>query len=568
MGPFEFPDKTGVFPAITLKSGLIYHETIEAKQLAFHDDATKYRAVVGQVGSGKSAMASAEAFFHSYYYKDNVGFIIMRSKPQMSIAALPSFEEVVPHKLIWRKSEDNWLILNQFGDKFMNKEGGWNMPKKSQERKLEEIGGLSRIVFTSFTGTTEALTKWASGNIGWFMIDQAEMANARIYKKLAERMRKVPSGRQAWFVANPREDVPEQSTWLWQRFSPESPHQLRLHSYHEMTTFDNATNLPQDFIDGLEVILDDDEFARMVSGDKDKYGMTDAIFSEFNRITHVVPHKDPPSNWEKGIGLDIGLREATAFVQVARMPSGDFYIYDEYQEPGIASIHAKEIVRRRTAAHKLFVIDPTAVNREYISNTRKVDEFIRFGLPFFPGARDVMAGVNRIREYLQWSDDRVNPWTDQKGSPRLFISDRCQMLIEQIELYRYEEQKTHIGYANRPEKPRKYKDHLVDAMRFILMVMSVPLSPTSESYLGEYSTPENPYAPKSDPDVTYNEEGQPDFTPLFAKAKQPQGNRGIIFPRNKSTMSVPSNDQFGVSPFTNGQKQIKKLYTNAWMERS
>lgn len=567
MGPYEYPDKSGTFPVITLKSGLIYHETIEEKQQVFHDDPTKYRAVVGQVGSGKSAMASAEAFFHSFFYRDNLGFIIMRSKPQMSIAALPSFEEVVPHNLIWRKSEDNWLILNQYGDTFMQ-EGGWNMPKKSQERKLEEIGGLSRIVFTSFTGTVDALTKWASGNIGWFMIDQAEMANAKIYKKLAERLRKVPSARQGWFVANPREDVPEQSTWLWQRFSPDSPHQLRLHSYHEMTTFDNASNLPKDFIDGLEVVLEEDEFARMVSGNKDKYGMTDAIFSEFNRITHVVPHKDPPQSWEKGIGLDIGLREATAFIQIARMPTGEFYIYDEYQEPGIASIHAKEIVRRKTPQHKLFVIDPTAVNREYISGVRKVDEFIRFGLPFYAGPRDVMAGVNRIREYMQFVDDRENPWTKQKGSPRLFISDRCQMLIEQIELYRYEEQKTHIGFANRPEKPRKYKDHLVDALRFILMVMSVPLSPTSELQQGDFSVPVNPYAPASNDEVIFDEKGKPDFTPLFEKAKKPQGQGGILYPRNnQSTSSTPS-DHFGVSPFVSGQKRIKKLYTNAWMERS
>lgn len=566
MGPYEFPDGSGTFPAITLKSGDIYHKTIKDKQRAFHKDDTKYRAVVGQVGSGKSAMASAEAFYHSYFYRDNMGFIIMESKPQMGLAALPSFEEVVPHDLIWRKSEDNWLILNQFGDKFME-EGGSRMPKKHQEKKLEEIGGLSRIVFTSFTGTTAALGKWASGNIGWFFIDQAERANAKIHKKLAERMRKRPSHRQAWFVANPREDVPEQSTWLWQRFCPESPHQLRMHSYHEMTTFDNASNLPSDFIDGLEVLLDDDEFARMVSGDKEKYGMTDAIFSDFNRVTHVVPHKDPPSSWEKGIGLDIGLRQ-TAFVQLARMPSGDFYVYDEYQEPGIASIHAKEIVRRKTPTHKLFVVDPTAVNREYISNTRKIDEFIRFGLPFFPGARDVPAGVNRIREYFQWIDDHENPWTKQKGSPRLFISDRCHMLIEQIELYRYEEQKTHTSFVNPPEKPRKYKDHLVDALRYILMVMSIPLSPTSELTPGDFSGKVNPLAPVKDDDVTYNTDGKPDFSPLFEKAKKPQGHQGgVLYPRNNKSTDTPS-DQFGVSPFSSGQKQIKRLYTNAWMERS
>ena len=49
----------------------------------------------------------------------------------------------------------------------------------------------------------------------------------------------------------------------------------------------------------------------------------------------------------------------------------------------------------------------------------------------------------------------------------------------QIQAFRYEELKTNAGFQNKPEKFRKYKDHLVDASQFIMMLMTIPMSEQS-----------------------------------------------------------------------------------------
>lgn len=521
MGPKKCPDDKIKLPVIKLRNGKKYHQSIEPPQQGFHDDENKFRAIVGQVGSGKSACASAEAIYHSYCYRDNVGFILMESEPQMTIAAIPSFKEVCPRSLIWRKNEGDgvfWL-LNYYGCQYL-KTFGKGKPKKVQEAYLEEIGGLSLVVFTSFQGTVKALRKWASGNIGWYMIDQAEMAGSpRIYQALNERLRRDPSGRQAWFVANLREDIPIESDWLWQRFHEDSPDQLKWHSYHEMRTSDNASNLPEDFTEGMKITFDEDQYARMVSGDTDKFGMSKAAFPDFNLITHVIPHQDPPGSWDKGIGLDVGLNNPTAFVQCARLPSGELYIYDEYEESeGVASEHAREICNRRTPSHKYFAIDATAYNRSAIDKRKIVDEYLRFQLPFQPAVRDVPAGVNRMREYMKFNDGLRNPFTQQTGSPSFFVSSRCQRLISQLQKYRGEESKTHIGFSNAPEKFRKWDDHLVDATRFIVMLMSVARSVTSDVHPIETRA----FAPDVKPDkIQHNERGEIIVSNIWEEALKP-----------------------------------------------
>lgn len=473
-------------PSIVFDNGEVYSKSILRQQQQFHNDMSKFRAVVGQVGCGKSAMASAEVLYHSYMYANNIGFILMKSMRQMDVAAVRSFEEILPRDLLWRKSKEHVVMLNRFGEEFL-KDGGDKLPKRQQEDKLAEIGGLSTIVYTSFEGTREALKKWASASIGWYMIDQAEESDVKLYKMLLHRLRKVPSGRQAWFIANLREDLPIENLWFYKLSHPGSPDRLSTHSYMEMDTHMNETNLPQDFLDSLKEGLDEREYAHYVSGDKEKIGMSKVVFTEFSPVTHVIPHVDPPDSWVKGIGLDVGLSNPTAFVQVAKLPTGELYVFDEFlyvfdefKERGeVSSYYAKQILARRTPNHRLFAIDPTAGNRNRVTGTSEIDEYNRWGLPFQPATRDVMAGVDRLCEYMKFNPARINPWTKQLGGTMLYISDKCQELIREIEQYRYEEAKS-LGFSNEPERVRDYDNHLVAALRYIVMLMSVALTPASD----------------------------------------------------------------------------------------
>lgn len=466
------------FPTLRFKTtGLRYHESQTEHQAEFHENTAKFRAAQAAIGSGKSAMGTVEALRHSWYYRRNFGFIIRKTNPQMEISAIPDLLDLTPSWMIrsWSKQNKVLELLNQYGWDFMLKKGRF-LKKKQAEAALDDIGGTSRIVFTSFEGTAEALNKWESSSIGWYMIDQAEWANAEIYGMLNHRMRRAPSQRRAWFLANFRKDIPVEMEWLWRLFSEDSTEYRKNHWYTSaMTTESNAQNTPADWSESLKDTMTEEEQARYLEGDINKMSMTLQVFDEFSREVHMIDHVEPPIHWAKGIGLDPGINNPTAFIEAAFSPAGDVYVYNEYeQNKRIISELATVLLLLKTPQHLYWFIDATGGNINQITGTSVLEEFRAYGLPFEQAPRSVPAGVLRIKEYLKVDHKHRNPFTGELGSPRLLISKKCPGLAEQLLLYRVDEPKT-ISLKNQTEKFRQLKDHRVDGLRFLLTGATNPI---------------------------------------------------------------------------------------------
>ena len=468
------------FPEIRFKkTGLVYQETITEKQRVFHENPSKFRAVQAMVGAGKSAMATIEAFRHSWFYRSNFGFIIRKSIPQANISAIPDLMDVCPRWMIvsWNKTDKSLELLNQYGYEFL-KAGGESLKKGERYDVLQEIGGTSQIIFTSFEGTVDALEKWASSNLGWYFIDQAEQANEAIYVKLNERMRRMPSARQAWMIANFSPDIPQQAGWLWRFFSEDSEEHRENHWYtDDMPTDANKANLPPDYKATMKQTMHPEDYARLVTGEQSEMQMSKAVFPGFSQDVNVIEHQESPPHWCRGIGLDPGLSNPTAFVECAFSPNGDVYVYNEYEEKN-RSVSQEAMVLRNliTPQHSFFFMDAIdGAKRNKVTMTSLQAEYIAHGIPFELAPREVLPGVQRMQEYFRVDPDRIHPFTGKRGAPRLLISERCPRLIRAILLYRFEERKTHTLLANEPEKFRKWQDHLVDALRFLLTGVLLPI---------------------------------------------------------------------------------------------
>lgn len=525
--PYE-PDPIDVvvpFPEIRFKkTGLIYQQSITEHQQAWHADESKFRAVQAMIGAGKSAMATIESFRHSWYYRANFGFIIRKTIPQANMSAIPDLMDVCPRWMIigWNKTDKQLELLNQYGYKFL-KEGGQDLKKGEQYEWLQEIGGISTIIFTSFEGTVEALEKWASSNLGWYFIDQAEQADDSIYVKLNERMRRMPSARQAWFIANFHREIPQKSGWLWRFFSEESPEHRQNHSYvDDMPTDANKKNLPPDYKATLKQTMHPDDYARLVSGEKDKMKMSLSVFPEFSAEIHEIDHRDPPTHWYRGIGLDPGLSNPTGIIEAAFSPNGDVYVYNEYEEKNHSVADECTLLKNWiTPQHVFFFMDQNdGRKRSKITMTTLQAEYIALGIPFHLAPNEVWAGVQRIKEYFKFDPKRVHPFTGKMGAPRLLISRRCVKFKRAIQLYRFDEAKTHIGFQNPPEKFRKYGDHLVDAFRFLLTGATLPVG--AEQDVGSYA-PANA-SRKSEGPITqlqHNSQGGLEFMNVIRTARQP-----------------------------------------------
>ena len=469
------------FPKIRFKStGLIYQESINEKQKLFHETKVKFRAVQAAVGSGKTVMANIEALRHSWRFRNNLGFIVRQTLPQAQISSIPDLEEVTPAWMIrrWNSQDKIMRVLNQYGYNFIRNEGGHRLGPTKLFEALDDMGGMSTIVFTSFVGTIDALNKWDSANLGWFFIDQAEKANFAINKALIRRMRRVHSARQAWYIANFRADEPYEDSWLWRYFSDDSPEKKRNHWYmSEMPTIGNIGNVTDDYIEAIKDTHTEAEIAQYLEGDIDKLEVSNAVFTEFSHEHNVLDeHIEPKDEWVKGIGLDPGLHNPCAFVQAAILPTGEFYFYSEYEETQkLISEIAYQIIIVKTPNHRHFFIDATGNNRNQVTGTSPLDELVGWGLPFEEAPRPVMPRVMRMKEYMKYDPNHINPFTGKKGSPRFFVSPKCPLLRRAIGSYRYEQHKTHTTRQNAPEKFEQHNDHLPDAAGFLLYGVTLPM---------------------------------------------------------------------------------------------
>lgn len=475
-------NQSGIPIKITMPNGKMYHESVEEFQREFHNCGDKFRWLGGGVGGGKSAAATVEALIHSWCYPNNYGFILRKTFPELRLSAIKDFYEITPS---WMIVEDNrqehWVdVLNYEGfdyyDTFIDDVEARKMRKRDYLQGLRDIHGTSRIEFISFEGTEAAEQKFRSANIGWYMIEQAEEASPIIYDRLNERLRRVPSGRQAWFISNP-----DGKDWLWDFFSPDSPIKRDGHTLFEVELSDNS-NLPDDFHETLKDTYTEEDYARLVEG---SFAVaTDAVFPEFSLDMHLIPHFEPPDEWEKCFSLDHGLDNPTAALHITKWPSGIVYIYSEYYEnEKYIAQHAAALMPTLTPEHRIKTIDPTCVNRTPFSGQTIIGEYARAGIHFIPGVRDMNVGINRIKEYLKFDPDLKHPITGEMGSPRLLISDRCLILPKEFQRLKWDTVKTDRGAKNRPEKPKDFFDHLIAALRWGLLAFTPYRS--SKSYVSE-----------------------------------------------------------------------------------
>ena len=476
------------FPRIILDNGANYFANMNAKQRLFHTCSDKFRWLGGGVGGGKSVAGLVEALRHSWHFPNNYGFILRKTFPELRTSAIKDFKAVCPDCMIYRENHnEHWVdVLNEVGYEFMYKLGGQDMPKRQQERELYRRKGTSRIEFISFEGTLDAEKKFRSANLGWYFIEQAESASVHVYNALNQRLRRVPSGRQAWFVSNP-----DGRDWLWYMFHESSPDKREGHTHIPVELHDN-TALPADYDETLKDTYTADDYERFVKGSHDV--SVDAVFPEFSRTHHVVDHFDPPHEWKKAVGLDPGIANPTAFILAAKFPpphDNIIYFYHEYQERDqVVSTHAHALLPFLTPSFECFAIDPDSKKRDRVHADTVIGEYNMLGIPFQSSSRDISAGVNRMKEYMRYDAMLENPVTGRLGSPRFLVSERCPLLIEQILQYRKAEQKTGRGFVNPPEKFRDYNDHLVCAVRYLLVRWMRALSVKSDIKGFEQSRPQ------------------------------------------------------------------------------
>lgn len=356
----------------------------------------------------------------------------------------------------------------------------------------------SQVVF-SHLDDLQSLTNM---NLSGFWIDQAEEVPEEAFDYLVGRCRRRKGLTGAPITERPKIITfnPNGHDWIWRRFhkhiDADGKPLANVDDYELVmaTTLENQDNLPEDYLKSI-LSAPEEWKKRFVEGSFDVYA--GQIFHEFNKQIHVVPHDKQfaiPATWERFRAIDHGQNNPTACLFCAVDFDGNMWVYQEYSRPSdtvsnhIRYIKDKSLVPTTGGQmipddYTYTVIDPSthAKTREKDGYRFSVaDEYLEAGIPTVKGQNDVIAGINRMKEYLKVDPERFHPLNRDvegeplKGSPRLFIFARCDSLIAEMENYRWKQLK-YGADSNNPEAPVKKDDHSVDALRYA--IMSRPATP-------------------------------------------------------------------------------------------
>lgn len=435
------------------------------KQDQFIYSPAKYSGYGGGVGNGKSFAGCVKTYNHCTE-QPGAFFLVGR---RHAIDLIDS-------------TQKDFLALFQ-------DEGSW-----SEKLRTFTFANGSEVIFRHL----DDLKKLTNMNLSGFWIDQAEEVPEAAFNHLNGRIRRKkgsngkPINRREGFVTYNMDG----RNWIWRRFHKKrdvTGEPLKnAESYENIvaTSLENP-NLPADYIENL-LAMPEEWVKRFVYGSWDSFA--GQIFSEWNPTVHVVDPFVIPNHWQRYRSIDHGQNNPTACLWAAIDYDGNVFVYQEYYQPDApVSEHVKNIKQMSQVKttdgnwvmddYEANYIDPSTHGKTRESQGKKfsvADEYYEAGIMTTPAQNDVLAGINRVKEYL-----RVNPkrWHPTKldfdgapiqGAPKIFVFANCVNLIEEMGQYKWKPQR--YGAEEDPKAaPVKKQDHAVDALRYFLMTR--PQSP-------------------------------------------------------------------------------------------
>ncbi len=401
----------------------------------------QFVAYYGGFGSGKSVVLCAAVITQAVLYGGD--YLISRHfMPELRRTTMKTFLELCPKELILevRVADAEVHMVSQAGKAVVYFIG------------LDEPGKIDSM------------------NLSGFAIDEASQTTEEAFLKLQGRLRNPKGLRKGLLVGNPKG-----RDHVYRHFVSKLAIKPAAHHKYKMIVAPSTENihLPEGYIEGMLGSYSKERIQRDIMGSFDSFeGM---IYDEFSRQVHVVEPYEIPKEYTRIVGADHGYTNPAAMLWGAVDHDGNIIIYRELyrRETLIKDICAEfkhligcsQKTPKGTEKIDAIYIDPSTKARRGqlgVSDFSTYLEYLPGHIPLVTANNDVSPGIDRVKTFL-----RVNPKTKK---PRLTIFSSCTNLLEEIGEYRWAElSATQEGQKNQKEEPRKYNDHAVDALRYLVM---------------------------------------------------------------------------------------------------
>jgi hypothetical protein len=412
---------------------IVYRDFVpHAKQEPFYYAPHRFRAFVGGLGSGKSAVGMNVAIDLAIENPGCTGVVAAPKYSQVRDVDLVEFRKWCPDPLIRKVSESIT--------------GGL---------KAQLVNG-STILFRS----TDKPHTLRGLNLAWFVFDEAAYGEEEAFMILLSRVRDPrakrkaiviitsPNGTRNWLHRKYRETFrPDQDgDWFWQRASSyDNPHTGE--EYVNDLASNVSARAAQQEIDG--------EF---VGAEGLVYG------GDFIPSVHEIAYDYNPGR-PVYVGFDPGFRMAALLAFQQRPEDGAWVCFDEEMPEDVgAQKLAHMLVDKPYASHVAgMVVDPAGLNNAQDTGAPLVAVFEEQGFAVeAPEERKIVRGIETVRYALR-------PY---RGSPRLYFSNALRRkeegwtrgVIKDLEAYHYT--------PNTTEDVPEHDDssHSMDALRYFCLV--------------------------------------------------------------------------------------------------
>lgn len=428
------------------------------KQLEFFNNCTsisskaKYIAYVGGIGSGKTVIGCLTMLAMAVQ-KSGTYLVCRQYMPELKMTTYKQFLDMCPPELI---------VEHRIADSLI---------------RLRSTDGVSTIYFRGL----DEFDKLRSLNLNAFWIDEANQVSEEAFLLLQGRLRGA-AWRKGIITSNP-----SGHDFLYKWFKDKS-HIVKdeikelFHLVRAPTT--ENIHLPDGYVDSMLNTWSKERILREIEGSMDAF--EGKVYEEFNEFVHCIHPFAIPKEWDRFIGIDHGYRNPAAWVYGAVGPDGEIYIYKEYYQ---TEKLIKEIVYENMALMKemnldykklkLAVIDPAVKQTRGATGESDWDEYLRHLPKDFPitfANNDVTLGIDRVKQYMKVDD--------KSKKPLFYVFNSCKNVLDEISQYRYPELKPNQdGKKAEHEKPIKAKDHSLDAIRYMVMLLPEPYKKKKEEYL-------------------------------------------------------------------------------------
>ena len=199
-------------------------------------------------------------------------------------------------------------------------------------------------------------------------------------------------------------------------------------------------------------------------------GLIYDMFNDFHILRwEDIPYQDA-DKW--CVGIDYGTANATCFLLGFKDFEGNIYVINEYFHEG------GRLAQGESSEDDILGYENQKTDAEYASDLKQflIYNYELTGLGYRnieivcdPAAASFILHLRKSRFRVKQGDnavlDGIRTVSTYFGSNKLFISEKCKNLIEELHNYSWDEK----AQAKGVDAPKKESDHAVDSLRYLVM---------------------------------------------------------------------------------------------------